>query len=74
MFPFHSFAEVEDQGRYLIEINKDDYEKVVKLLKEDNIYNELVGTVQKENFELIGEFKIDIKDLYAANNKWYNNF
>ena len=64
----------EDQGRYLIEINKDDYEKVVKLLKEDNIYNELVGTVQKENFELIGEFKIDIKDLYAANNKWYNNF
>ena len=44
------------------------------MLKENNIYNEVVGIVQKNNFELPEEFKININDLYSINNKWYYNY
>ena len=64
----------EDQGRYLLEIEKSKIEIVQKILKENNIFNEIVGITQKDNFELPGEFKISINDLYKINNKWYYNF
>ena len=64
----------EDQGRYLIEIEETNLNKIQKILKENSIYNEMIGLVQKDNFELSGEFKIDIKDLYNLNNKWYYKY
>jgi phosphoribosylformylglycinamidine synthase subunit PurL len=68
----HFFS--EDQGRYLIEIGKDNVEKVQKILKDNNIYNEIVASVQKKYFEIEGELKIDINDLCKANNKWYDTY
>ena len=64
----------EDQGRYLIEIDKDNLEKSKKILKENNVHYELIGITQKNNIELSGEMKINIKDLYQINNKWYYNY
>ena len=64
----------EDQGRYIIEISRDNLSKVKDILKENNIFNEVIGTVQKDNLEIIDELKISINDLYKINNKWYNNY
>ena len=64
----------EDQGRYLIEINSDNLERVKNILKKNNIFNEVAATVQKEYFEIPGELKLNIKDLYKINNNWYNNY
>ena len=64
----------EDQGRYLIEIELVNLEKVNKILDESNIFNEIIGTVQKDYFEVTGELKISTNDLYKINNSWYNNF
>ena len=64
----------EDQGRYLIEIEKNNLENVKKILKDNNIYNEIIATVQTRDFEIIDDLKIDINDLYKINNKWYNNY
>jgi len=64
----------EDQGRYLIEVSKDNVSKVQSILKENNIFNEFIATVQKNDFEIAGELKININDLYKINNKWYNNY
>ena len=64
----------EDQGRYLIEIEKNQLDKVKKILKENNIFNEIVATVQKDYFEVDGKMKIRINDLYKTNNKWYHNY
>ena len=64
----------EDQGRYLVEVKAGNLNKICKILNKDNIFNEKVGTVQKDFFEVPGEFKIDINDLYKTNNTWYNNF
>ena len=64
----------EDQGRYLVEVHLDNLKKIKNILDENNVFNEIVGTVQKEYFEISGELKIDINDLYKANNKWYYNY
>ena len=64
----------EDQGRYLLEVELNNLEKIKKILNENNIFNEIIGTVQKDYFELSGAIKIHINDLYKSNNKWYYNY
>jgi len=64
----------EDQGRYLIEVNPKNLNDVNKILNENNVFSEIVGTVQKSYFEVSGEFKILTNDLCKINKKWYNNY
>ena len=64
----------EDQGRYLLEIDPNNLPKVTKILNENNIFNEKIATVQRDSFEVLGELKININDLYKINNKWYNSY
>jgi len=64
----------EDQSRYLLEIEPENLQKVTKILNENNIFNELIAIVQKNYFEMLGEFKINTNDLYKINNKWYYNY
>ena len=64
----------EDQSRYLIEVDKSNYLKLEKLLKDNNIYFDNIGITQKEYFELDKELKISVKELYDINNKWYKQF
>ena len=64
----------EDQGRYLLEIDINKINRIEKILKDNNIYYENVGITQKDNFEIEGELKINIKDLYKINNEWYNKY
>ena len=64
----------EDQGRYLLEIDPKNLQNVTKILNENNIFNELIATVQKDYFEILDEFKISTNELYKTNNKWYNNY
>ena len=64
----------EDQGRYLIEIDKNNQDKVEKILKENNIHFENIGVTQKDIFELDKDLKINVKELYDINNTWYDKF
>ncbi len=64
----------EDQARYIIEIDGDNLLKTEKILKDDNIYYEIIGITQKKYFEIENELKIGIKDLFKINNQWYNNY
>ena len=64
----------EDQSRYLIEVDKNNYSKIEKILKDNNIYFDNIGVTQKEYFELDKDLKISVKELYEINNKWYNKF
>ena len=64
----------EDQGRYVIEIDPLNLDKVVKLLNENNIYHDNLGVTQKEFFEIEDEMKISNKELFKVNNHWYNNY
>ena len=64
----------EDQARYVVEIDKDNLNKAEKVLKDNNIYYEIIGITQKEYFEIEGELKISTKELFKINNEWYNNY
>ncbi len=64
----------EDQGRYVLEIEEENYKKVDNLLKSSNIFFEKIGRTQKTYFEIENEMKIDTYDLSKINNKWYNNY
>ena len=64
----------EDQGRYVLEIDCNNKTKVEKILKESNIYFENLGFTQKDYFEIDGELKISVKDLFKTNNEWYNRY
>ena len=64
----------EDQGRFLIEIEPKNLQDVMNTLKKNNIFNEKVASVQKDYFEVLGEFRSDINELYKVNNKWYINY
>ena len=64
----------EDQGRYVLEISDDNYEKVEKILKNNNIFYEIIGTTQKDCFEIENEMKLDIKELSKINKQWYDNY
>ena len=64
----------EDQGRYVLEIDPKNLDKVEKLLIENNIYFENIGITQRNNFEIEGHMKIGINDLCKINNEWYNNY
>ena len=64
----------EDQGRYILEIEQKNLSEVEKIIKKNNIYYENVGITQKDYFEIKGEMKIDVNDLFKINNHWYNNY
>ena len=64
----------EDQGRYILEIDKKNFVKVEKILQKNNIYYENIGTTQKNYFEVDSEMKIDINHLFKIYNQCYNNY
>ena len=64
----------EDQARYIIEIKKNNSTKVEKILKDNDIYYENIGYTQRDLFEIEGELKINVKDLFKINNEWYNTY
>ena len=64
----------EDQGRYILEIDKKNIDKVEKILKNTDIYYEIIGSTQMKNFEIAGEMNCKVNDLLKINNQWYNNY
>ncbi len=64
----------EDQSRYIIEVEEKKYSKLESLLKENNIYYDNIGFTQKEYFELDRDLKINVKELYDINNRWYTKY
>jgi phosphoribosylformylglycinamidine synthase len=64
----------EDQGRYLLEIDTKNLKNVENILKKNSIYYENIGFTQKNYFEIEGEMKIDIKELFKVNNEWYSSY
>ena len=64
----------EDQGRYILEIDVDKLSIAEKILKDNNIFFEKIGYTQKNYFEIDGELKINVKDLFKINNEWYNKY
>ena len=64
----------EDQGRYLLEVDKKKLSTIEKIISNNNVYFENIGFTQKNFFEIDGELKIGLNELFKINNQWYNSF
>ena len=63
-----------EHGRYILEIEQKNLNKVEKILNNDNIFYEKIGLTQKRYFEIENEIKLDVNYLSKINNQWYYNY
>ena len=70
----HNYLFAEDQSRYLIEIREKDRKITCNLLKENDIYYDIIGITQKEKLELDKKFSISINELKEINNNWFYQY
>tara|TARA_B100000586_G_scaffold227003_1_gene174915 strand:- start:1724 stop:3010 length:1287 start_codon:yes stop_codon:yes gene_type:complete len=64
----------EDQGRYLIEISKNNLKKIETFSKQNNIFFEVIAEVQNDIFEIEKTLSLKTKDLRNYNNQWYTKY
>ena len=64
----------EDQGRYIIEIEKNNLNKVKKILEENSVHFDELGIVTKENLEFKDELNISINELSKSYKTWLKNY
>ena len=64
----------EDQGRYLIEIYKDNYKKVDKILKDNSVHFDNLGVVTDKNIEFSNEINLSVDDLIKTYKTWLRKY
>ena len=64
----------EDQGRYLIEIEKKDLKKVKSILEKNSVYFNEFGTIKEKNIVLKDKFNVTIEELIEENKSWLTNY
>ena len=64
----------EDQGRYLIEIEKKNLEKVTEILKQNSVHFEELGIVIKDKLQFKDELNISINDLSKKYKSWLKDY
>ena len=69
-----SYFFAEDQGRYIIEIEKKNLDLVKKLLKENSVHFDEFGVVTKEKLQFKDELNISIVDLSKKYKSWLEDY
>ncbi len=75
----HLLSEVEyffaeDQGRYIIEINKKDFKKVSQILEKNSVHHEKLGVIIKKDMIINEKTKLTIDELKSYNTNWLTNY
>ena len=64
----------EDQGRYIIEITKDDLGSVTKILQDNSVHFDELATVNENELIIDNKTKVSIDDLIESHTTWLTNF
>ncbi len=64
----------EDQGRYIIEINKKDFKKVADILNKNAVHFDELGTINENELYINDKTKVTIDELSTSNKSWLNNY
>ncbi|MDC1130072.1 phosphoribosylformylglycinamidine synthase subunit PurL [Candidatus Pelagibacter sp.] len=64
----------EDQGRYIIEVNKNDLQNTIKILSENSVHFDELGTVIDKNLIIDDKSKVSIDDLIKSHTTWLTNY
>ncbi|MDC0455717.1 phosphoribosylformylglycinamidine synthase subunit PurL [Candidatus Pelagibacter sp.] len=64
----------EDQGRYIIEINKDNLKNATKILQENSVHFDELGSVNDDSLIIDDKTKVSIDDLIKSHTNWLTNY
>ena len=64
----------EDQGRYIIEIEKNNFDKVKEILSKSSVHYDELGIVTKKDIIIDSKSKITIDELSESNKTWLTNY
>ena len=64
----------EDQGRYLIEINKKDYAKVKEILNKNAVHFDELGVINENLLYINDKTKVTIDELETWNKSWLTSY
>ena len=64
----------EDQGRYIIEINKKDLKKVADILHKNAVHYDELGTIIENEMYINDKTKVTIDELSTSNKSWLTNY
>ena len=64
----------EDQGRYLIEINKNDQKKVSEILNKNAVHFDELGVINEDVLFFDDKTKVTIDELKTSHTNWLNNY
>ncbi|MDC0855638.1 AIR synthase-related protein, partial [Candidatus Pelagibacter sp.] len=64
----------EDQGRYIIEIEKDSHKKVTEILNKSSVHFDELGCIIEKDMIIDEKSKISIDELKTSNTSWLVNY
>ena len=64
----------EDQSRYLIEIDKNNLDKIKEIMNKNNVFYEVIANTQCEKFEVNKEFSVCLDELKNVNYGWFDKY
>ena len=64
----------EDQGRYIVEINKKDFKKVADILNKNAVHFDELGTIIENELYINEKTKVIIDELITSNKSWLTNY
>ena len=64
----------EDQARYIVEISKENFKKVDKILNENSVHFDQLGLITEKNITLDNDLKLSVDDLSNVYKNWLKNY
>ena len=64
----------EDQGRYVIEINKKDFKKVAEILNKNAVHFDELGTINENKLYINEKTKVTIDEMKSYNTNWLEDY
>ena len=64
----------EDQGRYIVEIEKKDFKNVVEILDKNSVHYDELGVVNDKELIINDKSKVSIDDLIKSHTIWLTNY
>ena len=64
----------EDQGRYVVELSKNNLEKVKQILEENSVHYDEIGTVDKSKIVFDNKINLSVDDLEKENITWLRKY
>ena len=64
----------EDQGRYIIEIEKENCEQVKEMLEKNSVHYDELGVILDKDIVIDDKTKVSIEDLILSNNNWLRKY